>query len=47
MYIVKVKEPGEAADQWDIFDIVEAVPGEEEDLELIQPTEQENPCQMS
>jgi branched-chain amino acid transport system substrate-binding protein len=47
MYIVKVKEPGEAADQWDIFDIVEAVPGEEEDLELIQPTEEENPCQMS
>ena len=46
MYIVKVKEPAASADQWDIFEVVEAVPGEGEDLELIQPTEAENPCQM-
>jgi branched-chain amino acid transport system substrate-binding protein len=47
MYIVKVKEPAASADEWDIFDVVEAVPGPDEDLELIQPTETENPCQMS
>jgi branched-chain amino acid transport system substrate-binding protein len=46
MYIVKVKEPAQSKDQWDIFDVVEAVPGAEEDLELIQPTKEENPCNM-
>lgn len=44
MYVVKVKEPSQAKDQWDIFDIVEPVPGPDEDLELIQPTQAENPC---
>ena len=47
MYIVEVKEPAESENQWDIFKIVEAVPGEDEDLDVIQPTEEENPCRMS
>lgn len=47
MYIVKVKEPSESKDQWDIFNVVETVPGADEDLELIQPTKEENPCNMS
>ena len=44
MYVVKVKEPSEAKDQWDIFEIVEPQPGPDEDLELIQPTQEENAC---
>lgn len=47
MYVVKVKEPADSKDEWDIFDVVEAVPGSDEDLELIQPTQEENPCHMS
>jgi branched-chain amino acid transport system substrate-binding protein len=46
MYIVKVKEASESKDQWDIFNVVETVPGADEDLELIQPTREENPCNM-
>jgi branched-chain amino acid transport system substrate-binding protein len=44
MYVVKVKKPAEAKDQWDIFDIVQAVPAAGESLELIQPTREENAC---
>lgn len=46
MYVVRVKEPGEAKDQWDIFEILEPQPGPDQDLELIQPTMEENPCNM-
>jgi branched-chain amino acid transport system substrate-binding protein len=46
MYVVEVKSPSEAKDRWDIFRIVEPQPGPDQDLELIQPTEQENPCNM-
>lgn len=44
MYVVEVKNPDEAEDQYDIFNVVEAVPGSGEDLELIQPTREENAC---
>ena len=37
----------EMKDKWDIFDIVQAVPGANESLELIQPTQAENPCKMA
>jgi branched-chain amino acid transport system substrate-binding protein len=47
MYVVKVKEPAQSKDKWDIFDIVRAVPGPKESLELIQPTEAENACKMT
>jgi branched-chain amino acid transport system substrate-binding protein len=46
MYVVKVKDKARSKDQWDIFEIVEAVPGAKESLELIQPTAAENPCRM-
>lgn len=46
MYVVKVKDKAKMKDQWDIFEIVEAVPKKEESLELIQPTKEENPCNM-
>jgi branched-chain amino acid transport system substrate-binding protein len=47
MYVVKVKDKAQSKDKWDIFDMVRAVPGPKESLELIQPTETENPCKMS
>ena len=45
--MVKVKEPSAAKDQWDIFEVVEPQPGPDQDLELIQPTQEENPCNMA
>jgi branched-chain amino acid transport system substrate-binding protein len=47
MYVVKVKDKAQSKDKWDIFDIVRAVPGPKDSLELIQPTEAENPCKMT
>jgi len=47
MYVVKVKDRAQSKDRWDIFDIVRPVPGPKESLEVIQPTEAENPCKMS
>jgi len=47
MYVVKVKDKAKMKDKWDIFDIVQPVPGASEDLELIQPTQTENPCKMA
>jgi len=47
MYVVKVKDKAKMKDKWDIFEIVQPVPGANEDLELIQPTQAENPCRMA
>src|SRR6266545_273394 len=47
MYVVKVKDKTKMKDKWDIFDIVQPVPGANESLELIQPTQAENPCKMA
>jgi len=47
MYVVKVKDKAQSKDKWDIFEVVEAVPGAKESLELIQPTQAENPCRMA
>jgi branched-chain amino acid transport system substrate-binding protein len=47
MYVVRVKDKAQSKDKWDIFDIVSTVPGPKESLELIQPTQQENPCKMA
>jgi len=44
MYVVRVKDKAKMKDKWDIFDIVQSVPGPNESLELIQPTRAENPC---
>ncbi len=46
MYVVKVKDKAQSKDKWDIFEVVRAVPGPKGSLELIQPTEAENPCKM-
>jgi len=47
MYVVKVKDKGRMKDKWDIFEIVQAVPGPNDSLELIQPTREENSCTMA
>jgi branched-chain amino acid transport system substrate-binding protein len=47
MYVVKVKDKAQSKDKWDIFEVVEAVPGPKESLEVIQPTQAENPCRMA
>ena len=47
MYVVKVKDKSQMKDKWDIFDIVQPVPGSNESLELIQPTQAENACKMA
>ena len=44
MYVVKIKDKARMKDKWDIFDIVQPVPGPSEPLELIQPTKAENAC---
>jgi branched-chain amino acid transport system substrate-binding protein len=47
MYVVVVKDKAKMKDKWDIFDLVETVPGPGESLEMIQPTQQENPCTLA
>jgi branched-chain amino acid transport system substrate-binding protein len=47
MFVVKVKEKDKARDKWDIFEIIEASPGPDESLELIQPTKAENACSFA
>ncbi len=47
MYVVKVKDKSKMKDKWDIFDIIQPVPGANESLELIQPTREENACTMA
>ena len=46
MFVVKVKDKAEMQDEWDIFEIVEASPGDNEKLDVIQPTQSENMCVM-
>ena len=46
MYVVRIKDRNKMADRWDIFDVVRAVPGPGDPLELIQPTAQESPCAL-
>ena len=47
MYVVKVNDKAKMQDKWDIFEIVRPVPAPNESLELIQPTQAENPCIMA
>jgi hypothetical protein len=44
---VVIKDKAKMKDKWDIFDLVETVPGKNESLESIQPTQQENPCTLA
>jgi len=41
-----VKDKADMQDEWDIFEIVEASPGDNENLDVIQPTQSENMCAM-
>ena len=47
MYVLVVKSKAQSKDKWDIFDIVRAMPGSKDSLDLIQPTQAENPCKMT
>jgi len=47
MYVVRVNDKAKMQDKWDIFEIVQPVPGPNESLELIQPTQAENACTMA
>jgi len=47
MYVVRVNEKAKMKDKWDIFEIVQPVPGAGESLETIQPTREENSCTMA
>jgi len=47
MFVVKVKDKADMQDKWDIFEIVEASPGNGERLDVIQPTQEENACEMA
>jgi len=47
MFVVKVKDKAAMEDKWDIFEIVEASPGNNEKLDVIQPSQEENACEMS
>jgi branched-chain amino acid transport system substrate-binding protein len=47
MYVVRVKDKSKMQDQWDIFDVVRAVPGATDALTLIQPSQQDNPCAIA
>lgn len=46
MYVVKVKNKANSKNRWDIFDVIEAVPGAKLGLEAIQPTKAENACTL-
>jgi branched-chain amino acid transport system substrate-binding protein len=46
MFIVKVKNKDKMEDKWDIVEIVEPTPADNEPLEVIQPTVEENACKM-
>jgi branched-chain amino acid transport system substrate-binding protein len=45
MYVVSIKKTGNK-DKYDIFNVVAEVPGKDENLEVIAPTKEENPCNM-
>lgn len=45
MYAVRAKDPAKMKDQWDIYDPLGAVPGPNEDLEIIAPPK-DNACKM-
>lgn len=47
MFVVKVKDKSQMEDKWDIFEIVEPTPDDNEPLEMIQPTMAENACKMA
>ena len=47
MYTLTPKPKEKMADQWDMAEVSPPVPGPNEDLEVIAPTRQENPCTLA
>jgi branched-chain amino acid transport system substrate-binding protein len=45
MYVTSIKKTGNK-DQWDVFNVIAEVPGKDENLEVIAPTKEQNPCNM-
>jgi branched-chain amino acid transport system substrate-binding protein len=46
MYAIRAKEPGKMKDQWDVYDALGAVPGPNEDLEILAPPK-DGTCKMT
>ncbi len=46
MYTLTPKKKGEARDKWDFLKLGPAVPGDNEPLDIIAPTRQENSCSL-
>ena len=47
MYVVRIREKNGMQDKWDIFEMIRAVPGANDPLTLIQPSQLENPCPIA
>jgi branched-chain amino acid transport system substrate-binding protein len=47
MFVVRIKDKAKMQDRWDIFDVVRPVPGPDDPLTLIQPSQQDNPCPLA
>jgi len=47
MYTVTPKKKGEARDKWDFLKLGPAVPNDNEPLDIIAPTREENSCNLS
>ena len=45
-YPFTVKAEGKAKDQWDLLELGAAVPGASQQLEVIYPTKEQNPCSL-
>ena len=45
-YPFTVKAEGTAKDQWDLMELGAAVPGDSQQLEVIYPTKEQNPCSL-
>ena len=47
MYTLTPKKKGAARDKWDFLQLGAVVPNADESLEIIAPTREENPCNLS
>ena len=46
MYTITFKPEAQVKDKWELFNLSAAVPAENQSLEIIAPTREENPCTM-
>jgi branched-chain amino acid transport system substrate-binding protein len=47
MYTLTPKKKGAARDKWDFLQLGATVPNADESLEIIAPTREENPCNLT